>query len=97
MLIDPNSGKVMNINDSRLMGADELWFDPGSNAWYVSAPGHLGIVSASAGHAVQVANNPAAPCCGHSVAAFTASPTRSLVFDPNQAGTGISVFTATTP
>jgi hypothetical protein len=34
-------------------------------------------------------------CCGHSVAAFTASTTRSLIFDPNASGTGISVFSAT--
>ena len=34
-------------------------------------------------------------CCGHSVAAYTASASESFIFDPNAAGTGISVFKAT--
>lgn len=92
-LIDAHSGKVTLIGTSATTGgADELWFDAGSNAWYVSTPGKLAIVSAGPGNAVADATH--AGCCGHSVAAYTASSSRSLIFDPNAAGTGISVFSA---
>jgi hypothetical protein len=92
-LIDPNSGKVSILGTAAAIGgADEIWFDPGSNAWYVSTPGKLGVVSAGPDHAIGSATHPG--CCGHSVAAFTASATQSFIFDPNSAGTGISVFCA---
>jgi hypothetical protein len=102
-LIDPNSGKVSIIGPAATTGgADEVWFDPGSNAWYlgISSPPHVGVVSA-ADHTVGSATNPG--CCGHSVAAFTASASQSFIFDPNtatgmppnQVGSGISVFSAT--
>jgi len=95
-LIDANSGKVSIIGPAATTGgADEIWFDPGSNAWYlgIRTPPHLGVVSAGPDHAVRAATNPG--CCGHSVAAYTASPSQSFIFDPNTAGTGISVFSAT--
>jgi DNA-binding beta-propeller fold protein YncE len=95
-VIDANSGRVTIIHDSAtatLSGADEIWFDPGTNAWYVSTPGQLGVVDAGPGHAA--ANATHTGCCGHSVAAFTDRPGHSFVFDPNSAGTGISVFEAT--
>ena len=93
-LIDANSGKVTILGEvTGIGGADEIWFDPGSNAWYVSAPGgKLGVVSNSPGNPIQVVIQPG--CCGHSVAAFTGSNNQSFVFDPNSAGTGISVFKA---
>jgi hypothetical protein len=50
---------------------------------YSAGPGNSAIAVAPTG------------CCGHSVAAFTASTTRSLIFDPNASGTGTGVFTAT--
>jgi len=95
-LIDANSGRVSIIGSAATTGgADEIWFDPGSNAWYlgISSPPQLGVVSAGPDHAVQDATQ--AGCCGHSVAAYTASATQSYVFDPNSTGTGISVFSAT--
>ena len=94
-LIDANSGKVTILGETATLGgADEIWFDPGSNAWYVSTPGgKLGVVNNSPDHAIQVVLQPG--CCGHSVAAFTASDSQSFVFDPNSAGNGISVFKAT--
>jgi hypothetical protein len=96
-LIDANSGRVSIVGSaSDVGGADEIWFDPGSNAWYLgvsSAPAHLGVVSASPDHTVQAITHPG--CCGHSVAAYTASATQSFIFDPNSTGTGISVFSAT--
>lgn len=93
-LIDANSGKVSILGSAATLGgADEIWFDPGSNAWYVSTPGQLGVVSAGPDHSFTDATH--AGCCGHSVAAFSASATQSFVFDPNSAGTGISVFSAT--
>ncbi len=92
-LINANSGAVSIIGSATTTGgADEIWFDAGSNAWYVSTPGHLGVVSAAGAHAVQDATK--AGCCGHSVAAYSTSG-KSFIFDPNSAGTGISVFTAT--
>jgi hypothetical protein len=99
-LIDANSGKVTILGQPgtpgtvTLGGADEIWFDPGSNAWYVSTPAKLGVVSAAPGNAVQNITAPGA-CCGHSVAAFSSSGSQSFIFDPNSTGTGISVFTAT--
>jgi DNA-binding beta-propeller fold protein YncE len=94
-LINANSGKVTILGATAgLGGADEIWFDPGSNAWYVSIPGQLGVVSNSPDHAILVITcNPGS--CGHSVAAFSDSSSKSFVFDPNAAGTGISVFKAT--
>jgi hypothetical protein len=94
-LIDANSGKVTILGTAATIGgADEIWFDPGSNAWYVSTPGgKLGVVSNSPGNPIQDIIK--SGCCGHSVAAFTASSTQSFIFDPNVAGTGISVFKAT--
>jgi len=50
------------------------------------------VVSASPDHTVSAATHTG--CCGHSVAAFTASASKSFIFDPNSAGTGISVFKA---
>jgi DNA-binding beta-propeller fold protein YncE len=93
-LINANSGKVSILGETTgIGGADEIWFDPGSNAWYVSAPGaNLGVVSNSPGNPIQVVVQPG--CCGHSVAAFTGSNNQSFIFDPNSAGTGISVFKA---
>jgi hypothetical protein len=92
-LIDANSGKISIIgSDATTGGADEIWFDGGTNAWYLSTPGQLGVVSAGPGHAVQDAPHPG--CCGHSVAAYTASTSQSFIFDPNSAATGISVFSA---
>jgi hypothetical protein len=105
-LIDANSGRVSIIGSAMnnfLGGADEIWFDPGSNAWYLAIsppmtppgqPGKVGIVSA-ADHTVQVATHTPPPCCGHSVAAYTASASESFIFSPNAGGTGISVFRAT--
>src|SRR5205814_7952698 len=62
-LIDANSGRVTILGtkpgDPKLGGADEIWFDPGSNAWYVSTPGKLGVVSAAPGNALQTATAPA--------------------------------------
>ncbi len=93
-LINANSGRSSILGSAATTGgADEIWFDPGSNAWYVSTPGKLGVVSAGPDHTIQDATQ--AGCCGHSVAAYTASSTQSYIFDPNAAGTGISVFTAT--
>jgi hypothetical protein len=38
--INSNSGKVTILGTAAtLRGADEIWFDPGSNAWYVSTLG----------------------------------------------------------
>jgi hypothetical protein len=94
-LIDANSGNVTILGeDTGIGGADEIWFDPGSNAWYVShsAGGKLGVVSNSPGNPIQVVTQPG--CCGHSVAAFTASNNQSFIFDPNSVGNGISVFKA---
>jgi hypothetical protein len=93
-LIKANSGKSTIIGSATTTGgADEVWFDPGSNAWYLSsrAP-QLGVVSAASDHAVQDVMQPG--CCGHSVAAYSGSGS-SFIFDPNTAGTGISVFKAT--
>jgi hypothetical protein len=96
-LINANSGTV-TILDTTLGGGDEIWFDPGSNAWYVGIPGQLGVVSNSPDHPILVVTCTTGNC-GHSVAAFTASDSQSFVFDPNPAatttGTGISVFKAT--
>jgi hypothetical protein len=93
-LIDANSGKVSILGTAASIGgADEIWFDAGSNAWYVSTPGKLGVVSAGPDHTISQATH--AGCCGHSVAAYTASASQSFIFDPNAAGTGISVFKAT--
>ena len=94
-LINANNGKVTILGATAgIGGADEIWFDPGSNAWYVSTPGgKLGVVSNSPDHGILVLNQPG--CCGHSVAAFTASDSQSFVFDPNAAGNGIAVFKAT--
>jgi hypothetical protein len=101
-LINANSGRVSIIGPAATTGgADEVWFDPGSNAWYlgISTPPHVGVVSAGPDHAVGSATQPG--CCGHSIAAYTASATQSFIFDPNTAtgtppvGTGISVFSAT--
>ena len=95
-LINANSGKVTILGtNAGIGGADQIWFDPGSNAWYVShsAGGQLGVVSNSPGNAVQDILQPG--CCGHSVAAFTASNNQSFIFDPNSAGNGIAVFKAT--
>ncbi len=93
-LIDANSRNVSIIGSAATTGgADEIWFDSGSNAWYLSTPGKLGVVSGSPGHAVQDVPHPG--CCGHSIAAYTASSSRTFIFDPNSAGTGISVFSAT--
>jgi hypothetical protein len=50
------------------------------------------VVSNSPGNPIQVVIQPG--CCGHSVAAFTGSNNQSFIFDPNSAGTGISVFKA---
>ena len=94
-LIDANSGKVTILGEGTgIGGADETWFDPGSNAWYVShsAGGQLGVVSNSPGNLVQVFSQ--SGCCGHSVAAFTGSDKQSFIFAPNSAGSGISVFKA---
>jgi DNA-binding beta-propeller fold protein YncE len=93
-LINANSGKVTILGTTATLGgADQIWFDPGSNAWYVSTPGgKLGVVSNSPGNAIQVVLQPG--CCGHSVAAFTASNNQSFIFNPNAAGNGISVFKA---
>ena len=92
-LINTNSGKVTILGTTATLGgADGIWFDPGSNAWYVSTPGMLDVVSNSPGNAVQDILQPG--CCGHSVAAFTASNNQSFIFDPNSAGNGISVFKA---
>jgi hypothetical protein len=94
-LIDANSGKITILGkNAGIGGADQIWFDSGSNAWYVSTPGgKLGVVSNGPGNAIQVLNQPG--CCGHSVAAFTASASQSFIFDPNSAGNGIAVFKAT--
>jgi hypothetical protein len=95
-LIDANSGQVSIVGTAATIGgADEIWFDPGSNAWYLGVSGtspHLGVVSASPDHAVQAVLQ--SGCCGHSVAAYTASPTQSYIFDPNSTGAGITVFSA---
>jgi hypothetical protein len=94
-LIDANSGTVSIIGTAATIGgADKIWFDPGSNAWYlgIGAGEQLGVVSADPGHAVQVVKQ--AGCCGHSVAAWTADSSNSFIFVPNTAGTGISVFHA---
>jgi len=95
-LIDANSGRVSIIGSATTTGgADEIWFDPGSNAWYLShgAGGLLPVVSAGPDHTVTDVTH--AGCCGHSVAAFTASNSESFIFNPNSTGTGISVFKAT--
>jgi hypothetical protein len=90
-LINANNGKSSIIGSAATTGgADEVWFDPGSDAWYLSTPGQLGVVSAGSGHTVNDATH--AGCCGHSVAAYSAGPSKSLIFDPNSAGTGVSVF-----
>ena len=92
-LINSNSGKVTILGTTATLGgADEIWFDPGSNAWYVSTPGMLGVVSNSPGNAIQDILQPG--CCGHSIAAFTASASQSFIFDPKATGLGISVFSA---
>jgi DNA-binding beta-propeller fold protein YncE len=94
-LIDANSGKVTILPQSAIIGGgDQIWFDPGSNAWYVShtAGGQLGVVSNSPGNAIQHITQ--AGCCGHSVAAFTES-NQSFIFNPTATGMGISVFKAT--
>ena len=91
-LINARNGKTSIIGTAEsLGGADEIWFDPGSNAWYVSTPGKLGVVS-GVDHSVQDKVQPG--CCGHSVAAYTASSSQSFIFDPNAVGNGISVFKA---
>jgi DNA-binding beta-propeller fold protein YncE len=97
-LIDANSGKVTILpKSSTIGGGDEIWFDPGSNAWYVSHTdgGQLGVVSNSPGNPIKVVTCSSSGACGHSIAVFTASSTKSVIFDPNVDGSGISVFTAT--
>jgi DNA-binding beta-propeller fold protein YncE len=94
-LVNANSGTNSIVGSAATTGsADEIWFDPGSNAWYLSVftGGHLGIVSATPDHTVQDLTH--SGCCGHSVAAY-ATGSQSFIFDPNQAGTGTSVFKAT--
>lgn len=76
-------------------GADEIWFDSISDAWYLSTPGQLGVVSAEKGNAIQ--DPTSTGCCGHSVAAYGAKREGddtgvTTIFDPNSGGTGISVF-----
>jgi len=99
-LINARNGNTSIIGrDATTGGSDEIWFDPGSNAWYLSAgraPGQSGrqaVVSATPDHTVTDVTH--AGCCGHSVAAYTASSSQTFIFDPNSAGTGISVFKAT--
>ena len=94
-LINVRSNNVTILGTTAIGSADVSWFDPGSNAWYVSNTpgGQFGVVSNSTGNAIQVITQPG--CCGHSIAAFTASHTQSFIFNPNAGGTGISVFKAT--
>jgi hypothetical protein len=96
-LINANSGNVTMLGTAASAGgADQIWFDAGSNAWYLSTfatPARLGIVSAGPDHGITDVTQTG--CCGHSVAAFTASASSSFIFAPNMAGTGISVFKAT--
>jgi hypothetical protein len=97
-LIDANSGKVTILGTNTTIGGGaEIWFDPGSNAWYVShtGGGQLGVVSNSPENKIQVIPCIKPAACDHSVAVFTASNAQSLIFDPNNAGDGISVFKAT--
>jgi hypothetical protein len=97
-LIDANSGKVSIIGTTATTGgADEIWFDPGSNAWYLGVSGttpHLGVVSADKGNAIVTPSGAPVGCCGHSVAAYTFDSGLSYIFVPNT-GIGISVFHAT--
>jgi DNA-binding beta-propeller fold protein YncE len=93
-LVDANNGSVRILGKKETLGgADEIWFDSASNAWYVSTPGQLGVVSAAPGNSIQDVPPPAGKtCCGHSVAAFASSTGHTFIFDPNSGGTGISVF-----
>jgi hypothetical protein len=92
--VDANNGSVRILGKKETLGgADEIWFDSASNAWYVSTPGQLGVVSAAPGNSIQDVPPPAGKtCCGHSVAAFASSTGHTFIFDPNSGGTGISVF-----
>jgi len=78
-LIDANSGSVTILGSAATIGgADEIWFDPGTNAWYLAIsgpPAKLGVVSAGPDHAVQVVTHSPPACCGHSVAVYTATRT----------------------
>ena len=69
-------------------GADEIWFNPGDDNFYLGIggpPAKLGVVDANDDHVVTVLSGKG----GHSVAAYTGS---NHVFDPDRDGSGIDVF-----
>jgi len=69
-------------------GADEIWFNPGDDNFYVGIggpPAKLGVVNANDDHVVTVLSGKG----GHSVAAYAGN---NHIFDPDRNGTGIDVF-----
>ena len=69
-------------------GADEIWFNPGDNNFYLGIsgpPAQLGVVDADNDHVVAVLTGKG----GHSVAAYAAN---NHIFDPDRSGSGIDIF-----
>jgi hypothetical protein len=88
-----NGAAAVQVRNGRLHtlvpsvgGADEIWFNPGDDNFYLGiGAGKLGVVNADNDHVVAVLDGVG----GHSVAAWAVN---NHVFDPNRNGTGIDVF-----
>jgi hypothetical protein len=83
--VEAHNGQVHTLVPG-VGGADEIWFNPGDNNFYLAifAGFKLGVVNATNDHVVQVLSGHGS----HSVAAYAGN---NHVFDP-EFGTGIAVF-----
>jgi len=74
-------------------GADEIWFNPGDNNFYLGIggpPAALGVVNADDEHMVTVLKGTGGTGIGgHSVAAYSVN---NHIFDPDRKGIGVDVF-----
>jgi hypothetical protein len=85
--VEVRHGQVHKIV-SGVGGADEIWFNPGDDNFYLAIggpPAMLGVVNANDDHVVAVLTGKG----GHSVAAYAAN---NHIFDPDRSGSGIDVF-----
>jgi hypothetical protein len=86
-VIQLRAGRVQKIVPD-VGGADEVWFNPGDNNFYLGIsgpPAKLGVVDGDNHKVVAVLTGKG----GHSVAAYAGN---NHVFDPDRGGTGIFVF-----
>ena len=85
--VEVRHGQVHTIV-SGVGGADEIWFNPGDDNFYLGiGSGKLGVVDANNDRVVTVVSGKG----GHSVAAFAGN---NHIFDPDRNGTGIDVFSS---